>query len=195
MDRRHFNSILLAGSALAGTVMQTDETAAQGASATNGSSGFELLRLPEEYRKIFEQDYPRFSDEEYNRRQDAMAAKMAAAGVDHVLMVTNAWVGNANVWMTGWRGTSECLTLFKPGEQMVMWVEYYNHLPQCREVAKGVDVRWGQEKGAQLVADELAKRGAKKVGVIGPLNGAAWKGIETKVPLVSLGREYIDLSL
>ena len=168
---------------------------AQGAAAATGSSGFELLRLPEEYRKIFEQSYPRFSDGEYKRRQDAMAAKMAAAGLDHVLMVTNAWVGNANVWMTGWRGTSECLTLFKPGEQMVMWVEYYNHLPQCREVAKGVDVRWGQEKGAQLVAEELAKRGAKKVGVIGPLNGAAWKGIETKVPLVSFGREYIELRL
>src|SRR5438105_313806 len=76
-----------------------------------------------------------------------------------------------------------------------MWVEYYNHLPQCREVAKGVDVRWGQEKGGQLVAEELAKRGAKKVGVIGPLNGAAWKGIQTKVPLVSLGREYVELRL
>ena len=193
MDRRHFNSMLLASGAVAATGSQADEAAAQGAPAATGSSGFELLRLPEEYRKIFEQSYPRFSDGEYKRRQDAMAAKMATAGLDHVLMVTNVWVGNANVWMTGWRGTAECLTLFKPGEQMVMWIEYYNHLPQCREVAKGVDVRWGQEKGAQLVAEELAKRGAKKVGVIGPLSGAAWKGIETKVPLVSFGREYIEL--
>ena len=111
MDRRHFNSIL-AGGALAATGTQADEAVAQGASAATGSSGFELLRLSEEYRKIFEQSYPRFSEGEYKRRQDAMAAKMAAAGLDHVLMVTNAWVGNANVWMTGWRGTSECLTLF-----------------------------------------------------------------------------------
>src|SRR5215203_5910941 len=195
MDRRHFNSMLLAGGAAAATGTQADQAVAQGAPAAAGYLGFELMRLPEEYRKVFEQTYPRFSDGEYKRRQDAMAAKMAAAGLDYVLMVTNVWVGNANVWMTGWRGTAECLTLFQPGEQMVMWSEYYNHLPQCREVAKGVDVRWGQEKGSQLVAEELAKRGAKKVGVIGPLNGAAWKGIETKVPLVSFGREYIELRL
>ncbi len=196
MDRRQFNSILMTGGAVAAAGTQAIDAVAQGAAHNAaGSSGFELLRLPEEYRKIFEQSYPRFSDAEYKRRHDAMAAKMEAAGLDHVLMVTNTWVGNANVWMTGWRGTAECLTLFKPGEQMVMWIEYYNHLPQCREVAKGVDVRWGQEKGAQLVAEELAKRGAKKVGVIGPLNGAAWKGIETKVPLASFGREYIELRL
>jgi hypothetical protein len=191
IDRRNFNSMLLAGSAAAAT----GDARAEGTSAVAGSSGFDALRLPETYRPVFEQSYPRFSDAEYKRRQEVMAQKMAAAGLDYVLMVTNTWVGNANVWMTGWRGTSECLTLFKPGEQMVMWVEYYNHLPQCREVAKGIDVRWGQEKGAQLVAEELAKRGAKKVGVIGPLNGAAWKGIETKVPLVPLGREYIELRL
>ena len=75
-----------------------------------------------------------------------------------------------------------------------MWVEYYNHQPQCRQVAKGVDVRWGEEKGASLVAAELARRGReKKVGVIGPLSAPAWKGIEQKVTLVPLGADYIKL--
>ena len=60
MDRRHFNSLLLAGSAVAAGGTQPDEAAAQG--ARTGSSGFELLRLSEEYRKIFERSYPRFSD-------------------------------------------------------------------------------------------------------------------------------------
>ena len=109
MDRRHFNSMLLAGGAAAATGTQADQAVAQGAPAAAGYLGFELMRLPEEYRKVFEQTYPRFSDGEYKRRQDAMAAKMAAAGLDYVLMVTNVWVGNANVWMTGWRGTAECL--------------------------------------------------------------------------------------
>ena len=63
MDRRHFNSMLLAGGAVAATTgPQADEAVAQGVAATAGSSGFELLRLPEEYRKIFEQSYPRFSE-------------------------------------------------------------------------------------------------------------------------------------
>ena len=50
MDRRHFNSMLLAGGAAAATGTQAKEAVAQGVPAATGSSSFELLRLPEEYR-------------------------------------------------------------------------------------------------------------------------------------------------
>jgi Xaa-Pro dipeptidase len=191
MDRRQFNAGMLSGCATSLGAASVSETAA--AQTSPGDSGFESLRLPEDYRPIFEQSYPRFSDAEYRRRHDAVAKLMEAQGLDHVLIVTSQNVGNATVWMTGWRGTTEALTIFKPGEPMTMWVEYYNHQPQCRDVAKGVDVRWGEEKGASLVAAELARRGAKKVGVIGPLSAPAWKGIEQKVALVPLGADYIKL--
>jgi hypothetical protein len=64
MDRREFNSIVLAGGAVAAAGTMASDAVAQTAVpvAAAGSSGFELLRLPEEYRKIFEQSYPRFSD-------------------------------------------------------------------------------------------------------------------------------------
>jgi Xaa-Pro aminopeptidase len=197
MDRRQFNSAVLAGGAsIVTTPSSVNQAAAQASnSASSSASGFEQLRLPESYRPIFEQNYPRFSDAEYTRRHTALAKVMEAAGLDHVLIVTSQNVGNATVWMTGWRGTTEALTLFKPGEPMTMWVEYYNHQPQCRQVAKGVDVRWGEEKGASLVANELVKRGAKKIGVIGPLSASSWKALEQKVTLVSLGAEYIRLRL
>ena len=196
MDRRQFNSAMLAGGAsVAALGVNSEQSAAQAPTSSASTSGFELLRLPEIYRPIFEQNYPRFSDAEYARRHQALAKVMEAANLDHVLIVTSQNVGNATVWMTGWRGTTEALTLFKPGEPMTMWVEYYNHQPQCRQVAQGVDVRWGEEKGATLVANELVKRGAKKVGVIGPLSASAWKAIEQKVTLVSLGAEYVRLRL
>ena len=88
-----------------------------------GDSGFGQLRLPESYRPVFEQSYPRFSDAEYKRRHDAVAKIMEAQGLDHVLIVSAANNGNGTVWMTGWRGTTEALTLFRPGEPMQMWVE------------------------------------------------------------------------
>ena len=61
--------------------------------------------------------------------------------------------------MTGWRGTTEALTLFKPGQPMVMWVEYYNHQPQCRQVAKGVDpvLEWALVRASQ-VSGNLSSR-------------------------------------
>ncbi len=194
MDRRQFNTAMLAGgtTALAGAAVPEDSLAQ---TPVSGDSGFGALRLPEEYRAIFETSYPRFSDPEYKRRHDAIGKLMEANGLDYVLIVTSQNVGNATVWMTGWRGTTEALTLFKPGEPMTMWVEYYNHQPQCRQVARGVEVRWGEEKGAALVAAELARRGARKVGVIGPLSPTAWKGIEQKVTLMSLGAEYVRLRM
>jgi Xaa-Pro aminopeptidase len=153
------------------------------------------FKLPPDLRAIFEQSYPRFSDAEYARRQRSIANVMAAAGADHVLMVTVQNVGNATRWMTSWPGTAEALLVFRPGEKMVMFVEYYNHLPLAREMARETETRWGEEKGIAKTAEELARRGAKRVGIIGPLSGPRWKQLETKFELVSLEAEYVKLRL
>jgi Xaa-Pro dipeptidase len=155
----------------------------------------DALNLPPDLRAIFEQSYPRFSDAEYARRQRSIAGIMAGAGADHVLMVTVQNVGNAPRWMTSWPGTAEALLLFRPGEKMVMFVEYYNHLPLAREMARDTETRWGEEKGIVKIAEELARRGAKRVGIIGPLSGPKWKELETKFELVSLDAEYVKLRL
>src|SRR6266478_730931 len=128
------------------------------------------LRLPSDLQSIFAQSYPRFSDAEYARRHAGIARAVAAADADHVLIVTVQNVGNATRWMTGWPGTAEALLLFRPPERMVMFVEYHNHLP-------------------------LARRAARRIGVIGPLSGARWKALEAKFELISLDADYIKLRL
>src|SRR5258705_11474162 len=105
------------------------------------------LRLPSDLQSIFAQSYPRFSDAEYARRHAGIARAMEAAGAEHVLIVTVQNVGNATRWMTGWPGTAEALLLFQPGERMVMFGEYYNHLPLAREMSRDTDVRWGEGNG------------------------------------------------
>ena len=159
------------------------------------ASASEALALPAELRGIFEQDYPRFSEAEYKRRHDALARVMQSAGADHLLIVSAQNVGNATRWVTGWPGTNEALTIFRPGERMTMHVEYYNHVPQARLLARGVDVRWGEEKGIVKVSEELLRRGARRVGVIGPLTGPKWKALEGKLDLVGLDGEYIGLRM
>src|SRR5262245_64934562 len=124
----------------------------------------DLLDLPPELRPLMEQNYPRFSDAEFRRRHDALARVMERAEIDHVLIVTAQNVGNATRWMTGWPGTAEALLLFRPSEQMVMFVEYYNHLPQARRISRDTEVRWGEEKGIAKVIEELTRRGARRIG-------------------------------
>jgi len=68
---------------------------------------------------------------------------MQRADVDDVLLVTDHRSGNAPQWVTGWPGTVEAYVIFKPGERMTMHVEWYNHFPLAKRIAKDVDVRWG----------------------------------------------------
>ena len=153
------------------------------------------LQLPSDLQAIFARSYPHFSNAEYERRHAGIARAMEAAGTDHVLIVTAQNVGNATRWMTGWPGTAEALLLFRPGEKMVMFVEYYNHLPLARQMARDTDVRWGEEKGIAKIIEELTRRGARRVGVIGPLSGPRWKALEAEFQLVSLDADYAKLRL
>lgn len=164
-------------------------------SSSHGPSRCDALNLAPELRIIFEQDHPRFSDGEYRRRHAALARVMEREDVDHLLIVTAQNVGNATRWVTGWPGTNEALTVFRPGETMTMFVEYYNHLPQARMLARGVDVRWGEEKAIVKAGTELSRRGARRIGVIGPLAGPKWKALEASCELVSLDAQYIALRM
>ena len=85
------------------------------------------LQLPQKLQAIVEQEYPRFSDAEYARRHQALADAMTHKGCDHLLVITDHRAGNAVQWVTGWAGTNEAYTVFKPGEPMTMFVEWFNH--------------------------------------------------------------------
>src|SRR2546422_11413864 len=82
----------------------------------------QTLNLPPELHAIFEQDIPRFSNDEYQRRHNALARVMESAGIDHLLVVTAHHAGNATRWIPAWPGTIEALLIFRPAETMTMFV-------------------------------------------------------------------------
>jgi Xaa-Pro dipeptidase len=153
------------------------------------------LLLPPSLQAILQQDYPRFSDAEYARRQQALARVMEKHGCDHLLVVTDHRTGNAPQWLTGWPGTVEAYVIFRPGEQMVMHMEWYNHFPLGRKLAVGVDVRWGGHQGIAKTIAELKARGAKRVGLIGPLVSGKVKQLEAVFDVVGLDAEYVQLRM
>ena len=142
-----------------------------------------------------QQEYPRFSDVEYARRHAALGAAMEKHGVDHLLIVTNNRNGNATQWVTGWPGTVEALTVFKPGVPMTMFMEWYNHSPLAKIIARGVDVQWGGHEGVTRTVAELKKRGAKNVGVIGPLAHAKYQQLGLDFTVKSLDADYTRLRM
>lgn len=144
---------------------------------------------------IVAQETPRFSDAEYARRQAALDALMQQHGVDHLLVVSSNRAGNATQWLTGWPGTVEAFTVFRPGERMTMYVEWHNHVPLARHIAHMVDVQWGAHQGMAKTIDELTRRGARTVGVIGPLPAVKLRPLEAAFTVKSLDAGYTRLRM
>lgn len=153
------------------------------------------LRLEPRLKAIMGQEYPRFSEAEYARRHRALAALMEKNGLDHLLVITDHRAGNAPQWVTGWPGTVEAYVIFRPGEQMWMSVEWVNHYPLARKMCGHMDVHWGEHRGLRKMIHELRHRGAKRVGVIGPLPASKYREVEEHFQLVALDAEYIHLRM
>src|SRR5436305_6015960 len=154
-----------------------------------------MVELPSRLRAIVAQEYPRFSDAEYARRHRALAAVMQAADVDHLLIVTDHRTGNAPQWVTGWPGTVEAYVIFRPGQTITMHVEWFNHFPLAKRLARGCDVHWGEHRGMALTIAELKKRGAKRIGLMGPLLARKQRELEKEFTVVELDAEYVRLRL
>jgi Xaa-Pro dipeptidase len=82
----------------------------------------------------------RFSDAEMARRHDALAAVMD--DVDHVLVYGANRSGTAVGWLTRWPVTREAVVVVTPGERDVLYVGFYNHVPNAQRIATEADVRW-----------------------------------------------------
>ncbi|MFN7088154.1 MAG: hypothetical protein ACK4N4_16215, partial [Burkholderiales bacterium] len=151
------------------------------------------LQLNPRLAAILAQEYPRFSEAEYARRHTLLGEAMARAGADHLLVVTDHRSGNAPQWVTGWPGTVEAYVIFRPGEKMVMHVEWYNHFPLARKIAHTTDVRWGEHQGIAKTIEELKRRGARRVGVIGPLVVSKYRQLEEYFQMVGLDADYVRM--
>src|SRR5258706_8832015 len=120
---------------------------------------------------------------------------MQKADVGHLLVVTDHRTGNATQWVTGWPGTVEAYTIFKPGVKMTMFMDWYNHFPLGKKIARDVDVHWGEHRGIQKTIAELKRRGAKRIGIIGPLVVSKYRQLEREFEMVGLDPDYVRLRL
>src|SRR5436305_2094123 len=128
--------------------------------------------IAERLRPILEAEYPRFSDTEMARRRRTIEMLLAEADCDHLIFCGANRFGSAVQWLTGWPVTAEAVGVLTSGKRDALFVQYHNHVPQARRLAKDADVAWGGQSSIREAAAELEKRGAKsgKVAVIGPLS-------------------------
>jgi Xaa-Pro aminopeptidase len=71
-----------------------------------------------------------------------------------------------------------------------MFVEWFNHVPLARRIARDAEVEWGEHRGVRRAIEALKMRGARRVGLIGPLAWAKVRALAAEFDLVDLGPEY-----
>jgi Xaa-Pro dipeptidase len=154
------------------------------------------LKLDPRLAAIQQAEYPCFSDAEMARRRASLAAVMEQAGVDHLLMCGEQRAGTGVAWLTGWPTTTEAYVIVAPREPQVMYMEWYNHWPLAKKLARETDVRWGEHQGIEKLIGDLRARGARRVGMMGPMSYAKCRKLESEFgPLVDLNRQYVRLRL
>ncbi|HVQ62503.1 MAG TPA: hypothetical protein VMS53_10495, partial [Burkholderiales bacterium] len=118
------------------------------------------LHLEPNLAAIHAAEYPRFSDAEMARRRTALLQVMEKAGVDHLLVCGEQRAGTGVGWLTSWSATVEAYVIVAPKEPQVMYMEWYNHWPLAKKLARDTEVRWGEHHGFDKVIDDLKRRGA-----------------------------------
>jgi Xaa-Pro aminopeptidase len=154
------------------------------------------FQLESRLGEIHAAEYPRFSDAEMARRRAALERVMREADVDHLLVCGEQRAGTGVGWLTSWSATTEAIVIVAPPERQVMVMEWYNHWPLAKLLARDTDVRWGEHRGVDKVIAELKKRSVKRLGFMGFLGLSKLRRIEAAFgPLVDLNAEYVRLRL
>jgi len=164
------------------------------ADPTAGTSRLE--RMPDRLRALMAQPYPAFSPGEMQRRRAATEAAMADRGITHLLIHGFRRVGTASQWLTGWPTTNEVIVLVTPGEVLKVFVQHYNHLPQARKIAEGCDVVYGGVSTLATALDELDRRDAGRLGLLGSFDLDEHDLLRSRCSdVVNFGQEYSRLRL
>ncbi|MEJ0078245.1 MAG: M24 family metallopeptidase [Alphaproteobacteria bacterium] len=132
------------------------------------------------------------------RRRRAIEGLLAEAGCEHLVFCGANRFGSAVQWLTGWPVTAEAVGVLSPGERDALFVQYHNHVPQARRLARDADVAWGGLSSIGAAIDELKKRGARanRVAMIGPVSAEQHAALSAAFGrLTSLNKGYLRLRM
>ena len=160
-------------------------------SATSDQTELSEIALPRERT--------RFSDAEISRRRESILEAAESQGCDLVIAYGADRSGSAVEWLCEWPVTREAMLLVDGSSgQDLLLVQFYNHVPQAKELAARCEVRWAGTTTGDTIVEELQRRGAstRTIAVLGPMPFRLYKLIgETTQEIFSLDAEYTRLRL
>ena len=134
--------------------------------------------------------YPRFSENEYARRYASVRSAMNEKGLSALVLYGTVSAYSEILYLSNFTTMRESMLVFPVEGEPTLFVEYFNHVPNARQVASIADVRWGGPDIAQTTIENLRERGlaASKIGLVGPITFKQYSAMCTMLPEV----EWVD---
>jgi Xaa-Pro dipeptidase len=134
--------------------------------------------------------YPRFSETEFSRRYTAVREVMGEADISALVLYSTSGSYNEVLYLSNFMTAREAFLIF-PGEgEPALFVQYFNHVPNARQVAFLKDVRWGGPDTTAAVAENLRERGLadRRIGLVGPISFRQYDALRKMLPQA----EFVD---
>ncbi|MEJ2598218.1 MAG: Xaa-Pro peptidase family protein [Anaerolineales bacterium] len=133
-----------------------------------------------------------FSDAEYACRYGQIHKLLEERQLSALLCYGNRGAPGMLHYLANVMPRWETYLVVTPGEEPVLFVQLYNHVPNARRISNVKDVRWGESDSIQTVVDELKSKGLvhERVGLSGALPYQRYAALRRLLP----GAEWQDMS-
>ena len=146
--------------------------------------------------------FPRYPPAEMARRHAWVKGVMADLELEAVVVGGATGPLETSVqYFSNWPSQVQSYVVFPAGEPPHMLVRLWNHLPDAQRIAMIEDVRYGGDtptEQAVTLASTLARRGSKRVGLLGIVPHADYDALRTALPdaaFVDLNQAYQAMRL
>src|SRR5712692_7609788 len=128
--------------------------------------------------------YPRFSDAEFSHRYAIVRTAMQEAGLSALVLYGTAGSYNEVQYLSNFLVTREATLIFPLDGEPTLFVQYFNHVPNARQVASITDVRWAGPDTATTTASNLQERGLaqSRIGLVGTIPFKHYESIRKALP-------------
>src|SRR5437588_2366652 len=128
--------------------------------------------------------YPRFSEAEFSRRYEAIRTAMREADLSTLILYGTVSAYHEVLFLSNFPVTREAMLVFPLDGEPTLFVQYFNHVPNARQVASLADVRWGGVDTIAAVAENLLEKGLadRRLGLVGPISFKYYNAMRKMFP-------------
>ncbi len=132
--------------------------------------------------------YPSFSEAEFSHRYRDVREAMRAADISALIFYSTTGSYHEVLYLSNFITTREACLVFPAEGEPTLLLQMFNHVPNARQVANIVDVRWGGPDTALAVAENLQERKLDKshIGLVGFLSFKQYELIRKMLPQAEL---------